>query len=348
MAYIETRTLKTGITYRVRWRADGEQQTSPAFDTLKEAEDYKTLLDAEQITTGRARNLTRSQTPFETVAEDWYRLWAPSVDSEATRKNKRSVLDAQLIPEFGQRGIGEITRKDIQIWANESDAAPSSLRKHHDVLLMVMKHAFDEDLLPRGLPLGAGLVKIPKAGRRKIFLSHEELDHLLATTRTQHLVHYPLIHLEGHTGLRAAEILGLPRTAFHARRASLHVAGTKSDASYRTIALDGCCVDVVRQQLRGHEYGLIFPAPGGGLNNVSNWRKRVWYPIRKAAGFEDMGLHFHDLRHTHASHLLEAGWEVTAVAERLGHTPKVMLEVYSHVTSKDRQANLIALKGMRG
>jgi len=40
----------------------------------------------------------------------------------------------------------------------------------------------------------------------------------------------------------------------------------------------------------------------------------------------------HDLRHSHATHLLEAGVHPKIVAERLGHSdPGLTLRVYSHV-----------------
>jgi len=41
---------------------------------------------------------------------------------------------------------------------------------------------------------------------------------------------------------------------------------------------------------------------------------------------------FHDLRHTHASQLHNAGVPVKVVSERLGHaTASITLDVYSHL-----------------
>jgi integrase len=46
------------------------------------------------------------------------------------------------------------------------------------------------------------------------------------------------------------------------------------------------------------------------------------------------------LRHSHGSHLLASGMELTAVSERLGHSsPSVTADTYSHaVTGRDREA----------
>jgi integrase len=43
------------------------------------------------------------------------------------------------------------------------------------------------------------------------------------------------------------------------------------------------------------------------------------------------GLRFHDLRHTHASCLIAAGYSIKAVSRRLGHSSiDVTLRVYAH------------------
>ncbi len=41
--------------------------------------------------------------------------------------------------------------------------------------------------------------------------------------------------------------------------------------------------------------------------------------------------HIHDLRHTHATHLLMDRWNVARVARRLGHAnPAITLKLYAH------------------
>ncbi|MGB9793236.1 MAG: tyrosine-type recombinase/integrase [Thermacetogeniaceae bacterium] len=47
----------------------------------------------------------------------------------------------------------------------------------------------------------------------------------------------------------------------------------------------------------------------------------------------------HGLRHTHATFLLRHGHPVNLVAERLGNTPKTVMETYAHVLpSMQREA----------
>jgi len=49
-------------------------------------------------------------------------------------------------------------------------------------------------------------------------------------------------------------------------------------------------------------------------------------------------IRFHDMRHTHATLLLEDGATEKYVAERLGDTVEMIHETYGHVTPKMRAA----------
>jgi len=92
--------------------------------------------------------------------------------------------------------------------------------------------------------------------------------------------------------------------------------------------------DVFRQQYGPHyrtDLNLIFAEPDGSplrpdsiSSSVSALFKRLKIPKPKGASL-------HMLRHSHGSHLLASGMELTAVAERLGHSsPYVTATVYSH------------------
>jgi integrase len=101
--------------------------------------------------------------------------------------------------------------------------------------------------------------------------------------------------------------------------------------------------EVFRQQF-GTDYrtdlDLIFANPDGTplrpdsiSSSVSALFKRLKLPKPK-------GTSLHLLRHSHGSHLLASGMELTAVSERLGHSsPFVTATVYSHaIKGRDREA----------
>jgi integrase len=71
--------------------------------------------------------------------------------------------------------------------------------------------------------------------------------------------------------------------------------------------------------------------------HYSNWRRRVWVPATAAAGLP--GLHFHDLRHTATTALVEEGVDIKTAQTRLGLSEQVMLRVYAQATERaDREA----------
>ena len=75
----------------------------------------------------------------------------------------------------------------------------------------------------------------------------------------------------------------------------------------------------------------MLPGPKGGPIWRGNFRKLTAW-TKTVAGLGFAGLHFHDLRHTHASLLLKAGVHPKVVSERLGHgSVSFTLDVYSHV-----------------
>jgi len=67
-----------------------------------------------------------------------------------------------------------------------------------------------------------------------------------------------------------------------------------------------------------------------------------WQEARKAAGLPQ--LHFHDLRHIHASVLIEQGVDFKVIQERMGHSSiTVTLDLYGHLrTGADASAAALA------
>lgn len=71
----------------------------------------------------------------------------------------------------------------------------------------------------------------------------------------------------------------------------------------------------------------LFPGnvPGEPLKDI----KKGWKTIRNKAGLPDVRLH--DLRHTHASHLVSSGLSLSIVGKLLGHTQASTTQRYAHL-----------------
>jgi len=80
---------------------------------------------------------------------------------------------------------------------------------------------------------------------------------------------------------------------------------------------------------------FLFPGkiPGTSLQDI----KKAWHTIRTSAGLGDVRLH--DLRHTHASHLVSSGLSLSIVGKLLGHTQASTTQRYAHLADEPlRQA----------
>jgi integrase len=118
----------------------------------------------------------------------------------------------------------------------------------------------------------------------------------------------------------------------------------KTENSIRDVSLPDIVVealrDLRRQQLelrlafglgKLDSDALIFPRQDGAPQSPRAFSKE-WAVVAAGLG---LPVTFHALRHTHASHLIDAGIDVVKIAKRLGHaTPLITLKVYAHLFRK--------------
>lgn len=171
---------------------------------------------------------------------------------------------------------------------------------------------------------------------------------------------YAALHLAACTGLRRSELLGLRWSDLDLENGELQVLQTvvqaewqpelsepKTRSSRRRVALDRRTVNVLlrhKQHAKARDSGgiiertsLVFPGPAGGLPNPGLLSAHFQRLVAKTGMPR---IRFHDLRHTHATHSLQAGIHPKVVCERLGHASVAMtLDLYSHcMPSLQREA----------
>jgi integrase len=80
------------------------------------------------------------------------------------------------------------------------------------------------------------------------------------------------------------------------------------------------------------------PTRRGGPVRVSSFRANVWNPALERVGLKPRP-RIHDLRHTHASWLIQAGKPLPVISRRLGHESiQVTVDVYGHLDVTDDAA----------
>ena len=132
------------------------------------------------------------------------------------------------------------------------------------------------------------------------------------------------------TGCRYAEIAALAAGDFDASSHTIYVApGKNSKERHVHLTREGAAF-FTRETKGKRRNELIFLRADGRAWGPSH-QHRPMQLASAAAGIEP-AVHFHCLRHTHASLLVQAGAPLTVVSKQLGHSSTKMSERYAHLS----------------
>lgn len=181
----------------------------------------------------------------------------------------------------------------------------------------------------------------------------------------------PVFHLLAFTGMRRGEAPALSWNHIDLDSGTLSVVGsvsrqhsrlviapTKTKSSRRLVHLDPMTVSTLRAhracqlahrlQLGSlyEDHGYVFASRTGGLLDPAILTK-TWRKVCNKLGLK---YRLHDLRHHHATALIEAGVHIKAVQTRLGHSsPSLTMAVYAHVSpGLDKDAAVAYARAMGG
>jgi len=134
-------------------------------------------------------------------------------------------------------------------------------------------------------------------------------------------------------GLRVSELVHLQLDDIHSQRMLIHVRAGKGNKDRYTL-LSPRLLSELRSYWRTYR-----PRPWLFVNRAGNGplptatAQKVFYLLKQRAGIT-RGHGIHSLRHSFASHLLEAGVDLPTLQRLLGHTSLATTAKYLHVTSK--------------
>jgi integrase/recombinase XerD len=189
-------------------------------------------------------------------------------------------------------------------------------------------------------PYLSGHIPFPKRQRRMpTVLSQEEVARLIASA--QNLMHRTMLMLLYPTGLRRAELCHLKVCDIDSERMVIHVRQGKGGRD-RDVLLTPKLLDTLREYWRWMKpKTYLFPG------TVNNWRadvpiteKIVWKAVAEAAKHAGVSKHVspHTLRHSFATHMLEAGADLRTIQILLGHAKLADTTVYLHLSRRHLQA----------
>lgn len=288
------------------------------------------------------RGLTFDPRDSRRTVGDWAaEWWAARVAEPTTLAGDESRLRVHVLSRWADEPLERVTTMAVQGWVRglERQMSAASVAKCFHLLSSILGSAVKDRLLPANPCEG---VRLPATARgREVYLTYAQVDQIVdqVTRPADQLV----IRTLAHSALRWSELAGLRTTSLDLLRRQLHVVRVttrfgpkdypKSAAGRRTVPLPERLVDMLAAHLVGVERGrMVFVGSRGAPLSDVNFRNRVWNPAVQRAGLTDIGPHLHDLRHTGASWLVQAGVPLYDVMRFLGHESITTTQRYAHLT----------------
>ena len=246
------------------------------------------------------------------------------------------IARQHLSPTFGARELADIQRHEVEDWLHglaSSGLAPATCNRILAVFKTICSLAVMRGLLPTGQSPCAGVSPFKIHAQRERYLSRDEAQRLMRALEKSDRPEAFAIRLLLLTGARKSEVLKARWEHVRLDLRLLIVPLSKSGKP-RHIPLSDEAITVIRSIPRQQGNPWLFPghAPGKPLSDLY----LLWNRLRRELGLADVRIH--DLRHTFASFLVNAGHSLYEVQKLLGHGDPRTTMRYAHLG----QASLVA------
>jgi integrase/recombinase XerD len=137
-------------------------------------------------------------------------------------------------------------------------------------------------------------------------------------------------------GLRRSELLNLKPFDVESQRGLLKIRQSKGKKD-RVVPISGKTIEMLREYFRMYrpKNWLFEGQVVGEQYSEESLAKVLKTACKKANITKPVTLHW--LRHSYATHLLEAGTDIRFIQELLGHKSSKTTEIYTHVSTKSLQ-----------
>ena len=331
-------TGKWRVVYRYTdWTGETHQSSKRGFPTKREAQIWEREL------------LLKKEAKLDMTFESFYEIYVEDMQNrirDNTWGTKTNIARTKILPYFGKRKIGEIEPRDIIAWQNELLAirqpngkpySASYLQKIHSQLSAIFNHAVNFYHLPSNPAQKAG--NMGKEEHREMLFWTKEEYLKFADAMMDKPVSYYAFEILYWCGLRMGELLALTPADFNFETHTLRINKSyqrlhredvitppKTLKSNRTIKMPQFLCDEMQDYLKmlyePKEDERIFTISKSYLHHEMNRGSKVSGVKR---------IRVHDLRHSHVSLLINMGFTVLAIADRMGHESIDITYRYAHL-----------------
>ena len=350
-----------------RWRAYWYESspTASRAQFRRRARKFRTKIDAERFLAEVAHQQRtkaylppeRGETTFADAAQEW--LGSSHHLKESTRYRYTRELRAYVLPKWGHRQVGTLTRREIQAWISElvdgtaparyesranglsSPNSPGIMRmplgansiKHLvHIVSAVLNWCVDSEILSSN---PASRLRVPRPSvAEHIYLNFDEVDALAqsALDVTGSETDSTLIYLLAYTGLRINEALALRVGALDFVRGRIQVRqtwttgadgkpqlGTPKSGKARSVGAPSFVWKMLPDLIAGREASAFVFQAPRGGPMSDHNWRTRVFNIARDLEGLEPALTPHKLRHTAASMAIAAGADVKLVQQMLGH-----------------------------
>lgn len=178
-----------------------------------------------------------------------------------------------------------------------------------------------------------GIPRPRRERRLPTILGRNEVERLVSAV--ENIRHRALILLIYSAGLRCSEVVRLRPEDFDRDRGLIFIRGGKGRKDRYTL-LSRRALDAVERVLAARRQASPWLFPGTRPDRPMSTRtvQHVIERARHRAGIQKP-VTPHTLRHSFATHLLEAGTDLRYIQELLGHASSRTTEIYTHVSRRE-------------
>ena len=277
------------------------------------------------------RDIIRSVPTLDRFMRDTYLPFARSY--KRSWKNDESYLKVHLSPAFGTKYLDEITKKDVMAFhydMRQRGYAPATANRCLNVLSNTFNRAIGWGTPGVTTNPAKGVPMFEENNLIERFLTDDEVKRLFGAVvnsrNTQLKFIVPMLIL---SGTRKREVLDSRWADVDIPRRMWRIPMSKSGRA-RHVPISDRLAELLLRIPRTEGNPFIVPDPNTGKPFVSV--QYFWNMARCEA--ELAGLRIHDLRHSFASILINAGRSLYEVQKILGHSQIKTTQRYAHLTEK--------------
>ena len=334
--YKEGKNWKVQVYYK-DWQGNQKRKQKRGFRTKGEAKEWE-------------RDFLQQQSQgvdieFGNFLEIYYKDMDVRL-REHTMYTKRYIIDLKIRPYFEKKILSEITVADVRAWQNEllmykdkngKGYSQTYLKTINCQLTAIFNYAIRYYNLQDNPCRKAGAIGKSK-GEPKDFWMQEEFNDFLETVSDKPETRMAFLLLYW-TGMRIGELLALTPADFNFETHTLRINKSyqrlhredvitppKTLKSNRTIKMPQFLCDEMQDYLKM----LYEPKEDERIFTISkSYLHHEMDRGAKASGVKRIRVH--DLRHSHVSLLINMGFTVLAIADRMGHESIDITYRYAHL-----------------